>query len=63
MKRSPPAASPDAYFAALAGWQRGCVEELRATVSAAARFDEVIRWGNLVYLAHGPVLMIRVGVK
>ena len=59
MKRSPPAAIPDAYVAALAGWQRGCVEELRAAVCAATRFDEVIKWGNLVYLAHGPVLMIR----
>lgn len=59
MKRSPPAASPDAYVAALAGWQRRCVGELRATVRAATRFDEVIKWGNLVYLAHGPVLMIR----
>jgi hypothetical protein len=59
MKRSPPAASPDAYVAALTGWQRGCVEEVRAVVCAATRFDEVIKWGNLVYLAHGPVLMIR----
>jgi hypothetical protein len=59
MKRSPPAASPDAYVAAVAGWQRGCVEELRAMIRAAARFDEVIKWGNLVYLADGPVLMIR----
>lgn len=59
MKRSAPASSPDAYVAALSGWQRGCVEELRATVCAATRFDEVIKWGNLVYLARGPVLMIR----
>ena len=59
MKRSTPASSPDAYVAALSGWQRGCVQELRATVCAATRFDEVIKWGNLVYLARGPVLMIR----
>lgn len=59
MKRSAPASSPDAYVAALSGWQRGCVAELRAAVCAATRLDEVIKWGNLVYLANGPVLMIR----
>jgi hypothetical protein len=59
MKRSAPAASPDAYVAALAGWRRACVEELRATVRGAARLEEVIKWGNLVYLANGPVLLIR----
>ena len=59
MKRSAPAANPDAYVAALTGWRRACVEELRATVRAAARLDEMIKWGNLVYLANGPVLMIR----
>jgi hypothetical protein len=59
MKRSVPAASPDAYVAALTGWRRACVEELRATVRGAARLDEVIKWGNLVYVANGPVLMIR----
>jgi hypothetical protein len=59
MKRSVPAASPDAYVAALTGWQRTCVEELRAAVRAAAHLDEVIKWGNLVYLADGPVLVIR----
>jgi hypothetical protein len=59
VKRSIPAANPDAYVAALTGWQRACVEELRAAVRAAARLDEVIKWGNLVYLADGPVLVIR----
>ncbi|MDQ6636075.1 MAG: DUF1801 domain-containing protein [Gemmatimonadota bacterium] len=59
MKRSVTAASPDAYVAALAGWRRACVEELPATIRGAARLDEVIKWGNLVYLANGPVLMIR----
>ena len=59
MKRSPPAANPAAYVAALVGWRRACVEELRATVRGAARLDEVIKWGNLVYMANGPVLMIR----
>lgn len=59
MKRSVPAESPDAYVAALTGWRRACVEELRAAVRAAARLDEVIKWGHLVYLANGPVLLIR----
>lgn len=59
MKRSVAAASPDAYVAALTGWRRRCVEELRAAVRGAARLDEVIKWGNLVYIANGPVLMIR----
>jgi hypothetical protein len=59
MKRSVPAATPDAYLAALAGWRRACVEELRAGVRAAARLEEVIKWGHLVYLANGPVLLIR----
>ena len=59
MNRSIPAASPDAYVAALTGWRHACVEELRAAVRGAAELDEVIKWGNLVYLANGPVLMIR----
>jgi hypothetical protein len=59
MKKSVAASSPDAYVAALTGWRHACVEELRSAVSAAARLKEVIKWGNLVYLANGPVLMIR----
>jgi hypothetical protein len=59
MKRSIPAANPDAYVEALSGWQRATVERLRAAVVASAQFDEVIKWGNLVYLSNGPVLLIR----
>jgi hypothetical protein len=59
MRRSTPAANPDAYVAALTGWRRACVEELRATVRGAAPLDEVVKWGHLVYLANGPVLLIR----
>ena len=59
MRRSAPAANPDAYVAALTGWRRACVEELRATVRGAAPLDEVVKWGHLVYLANGPVLLIR----
>ena len=59
MKKSVPAASPDAYVDALSGWQRVTVERLRAAVVASADLDEVIKWGNLVYLSNGPVLVIR----
>ena len=60
MRKSPPAANPDAYVAALEGWRRRLVEPIRAEVRAAKLLDEVIKWGHLVYLAGGPVLLIRV---
>lgn len=59
MKKSVAAANPDAYVAALSGWQRTCVESLRAAVRSSATLDEVIKWGHLVYLSNGPVLLIR----
>jgi hypothetical protein len=59
MKRSVPAENPDAYVAALTGWRRARVEELRKAVRGAARLEEVIKWGHLVYLDNGPVLLIR----
>lgn len=59
MRKSTPAPNPDAYVAALSGWQRPCVEALRKAVKGAARFEEVIKWGNLVYLSNGPVIVIR----
>ena len=59
MKKSIPAASPDAYVDALSGWQRVTVQGLRAAVVASANLDEVIKWGHLVYLSNGPVLLIR----
>jgi len=59
MKKTAPAASPDAYVAALTGWQRGVVEQLRTAVLGRAALDEVIKWGHLVYLSNGPVLLIR----
>ena len=59
MKKAVPAANPDAYVAALTGWRRTRVQELRAAIRSAARLDEVIKWGNVVYLGNGPVLMIR----
>jgi hypothetical protein len=59
MKKSTPAATPDAYVASLNGWQRSCVESLRSSIRASAKLDETIKWGNLVYLSNGPALMIR----
>ena len=59
MKKTAPAANPDAYVAALTGWRRTCVEELRSAVRAVRGLKETIKWGNLVYLADGPVLLIR----
>ena len=59
MKKSTPTANPDAYVSSLAGWQRFAVEKLRGAVLNSAALDEVIKWGNLVYLANGPVLLIR----
>ena len=59
MKKSTLAASPDAYIAALTGWQQRCAEALRSTVLSAAPLVEVIKWGHLVYFSNGPVLLIR----
>jgi hypothetical protein len=59
MRKVTPAANPDAYVAALSGWQRACVEKLRAGVLRAGVLDETIKWGKLVYLANGPVAVIR----
>lgn len=59
MRKSIPAAHPDAYVASLDGWRRDCVETLRAAVRGAAKLDEVVKWGHLVYLANGPALLIR----
>jgi hypothetical protein len=59
MKSGPAPASPDAYVKALRGWRRDCVGMLRDVVRAASDFDEAIKWGHLVYLSNGPVLLIR----
>ena len=59
MQKGAAAASPDAYVAALDGWRRACVEHLRSNVNGSAALEEVIKWGHLVYLSNGPVLLIR----
>ena len=59
MKKSVPAANPEAYLAALSGWQRPLVEQLRSVVVKAAKLEEVVKWGHLVYFSNGPALLIR----
>lgn len=58
-KGEPVAANPDAYVRKLRGWRRDVVADLRAAVTGAAAFEEVIKWGHIVYLSNGPVLLIR----
>lgn len=59
MKKVVAAASPDAYVKALRGWRRALVEELREAARSVKGLDEVVKWGHLVYLVDGPVLLIR----
>jgi hypothetical protein len=59
VKKSVPAPNPDAYVHALDGWRRDCVVMLRAAVRKAADFEEIIKWGHLVYRTNGPALLIR----
>jgi hypothetical protein len=59
MQKMTAAESPDAYVAGLSGWRRDCVELLRKAVRSVARLEEVVKWGHLVYLSNGPVLLIR----
>ena len=63
MKKTKPAANPDAYVTALTGWQRATVESLRAAVLASAQLEETIKWGHLVYFSNGPALLIRAEEK
>lgn len=59
MRKQTPAADPDAYVAGLDGWQAQLVAQLRAAARSGATFDEVIKWGHLVYFANGPAMLIR----
>jgi hypothetical protein len=54
------AASPDAFVDELDGWRRVLVEMLRAAVNAGAEFDEIIKWGNLVFVHQGLCVLIHV---
>ncbi|MEY2854042.1 MAG: hypothetical protein RL030_1174 [Pseudomonadota bacterium] len=53
------ATTPDKYVTSFRGWRRELVEHLRKTVRAAAKSEEVLKWGHLVYLSNGPVMLIR----
>lgn len=59
MKKSVAAQSPDAYVESLDGWRRPLVDTLRKAVRSAGALEERIKWGHLVYLHGGPVLLIR----
>ncbi|KGQ18021.1 DUF1801 domain containing protein [Lysobacter dokdonensis DS-58] len=59
MKKSIPAASPEAYLAELDGWRKPLVERLRNATRSAGALEERIKWGHLVYFHNGPVLLIR----
>jgi hypothetical protein len=59
MMKAVPAANPDAYVASLRGWQRPLVELLRDAARSAPALEEAVKWGHLVYLSDGPVLLIR----
>lgn len=60
MKKEVAAANPDAYVAALHGWQRDFVAALRgAVLEAVPALEERIKWRHLVYFSNGPVLLIR----
>ena len=59
MQKSKPADSPAAYVQALTGWRKNLVAKLRRATLSAGELDEQIKWGHLVYLANGPVLLIR----
>ncbi len=60
MKKSAPAADPDAYVGALDGWQAKVVRALRKeSLGAVKGLDEKIKWGHLVYFSNGPTFLIR----
>lgn len=59
MLKGPVAANPDAYATGLEGWTRAPVAALREAVRSVEGLTEVIKWGHLVYLSNGPVLLIR----
>ena len=44
MRKSMPAADPDAYVRALTGWRRDFVDTLRAAVTKEKALEERIEW-------------------
>jgi hypothetical protein len=59
MRSTTPAADPETYVDSLDGWRRELVTTLRSAVREVQALEEVLKWGHLVYLANGPVLLIR----
>jgi hypothetical protein len=59
MKKVVPAPDPATYLLTLVGWQKRLVVSLRTAVLEAAKLEERIKWGHLVYFSNGPVLLIR----
>ena len=59
MMKGAAAANPDAYVEALSGWQRPLVEMLRTAINADGRFDESIKWTNLLFALNGPCIVLR----
>ncbi|MEA2644977.1 MAG: hypothetical protein QOE92_60 [Chloroflexota bacterium] len=50
---------PEAYYAALEGWQREITDGVRKLIRGAAPgTSEAIKWGQPVFSANGPVLAI-----
>jgi hypothetical protein len=54
------AASPDAFVEEFSGWRRELVAMLRAALNAGATFDEIIKWGNLIFVHNGLAVLIHV---
>ena len=54
------AKTPGEYIECLSGWQRSYAQALRqAVLGSVPELKEELRWGHLVYLLNGPVLLIR----
>ncbi len=55
-----PATTPQGYIECLEGWQRSYSQALRSTALAASPpLQERLKWGHLVFLSNGPVLLVR----
>lgn len=54
------ARTPDEYVGCMDGWQRAQVDALRAAVrEAVPALEERLKWGHIVGLLNGPLLLIR----
>ena len=54
------AKTPGEYIECMSGWQRGYAQALRqAVLGSMPELKEELKWGHLVYLLNGPVLLIR----